>query len=734
MLQKKTIPVVGMACSSCSAHVEKTLSSLEGMQAASVNLASRLALVEYDDARLTPEQMKAAVNAIGFDLIIEQDRSVEEIERREYSVLRRRTLLAWLFAVGVMAISMGWLPVGPQATANQLALILALACLLTCGRQFYVSAWKQLRHGMANMDTLVAFSTGISFLYSSAVTLIPHTSELSTFFDASVMIIAFVLTGRLLEEHAKRATASSIRTLMGLQPKTARVVPTPSPSRGEGSLNTLSADNSSTAGNTLSADDTASKSHQTPLPSGGEGGGFEVGQPVPLSTISIGDILEVHAGEKIPVDGRVTWATSFMNPDAAFVDESMITGEPTPVMKSPTPTLPRREGVSPSISSSLKDKKLDAISTGAATSKANNSPLPAGEGAGVGLLRVLAGTIVQQGTLRMRATQVGEQTALAQIINMVQQAQGSKAPVQRVVDRLAMIFVPTVAALSLLTFVVWLLCGGGLQQAVISAVAVLVIACPCAMGLATPTALMVGIGKAAEQNILIKDATALELLRKVSAVVLDKTGTLTIPNQNIDFTRADSLPFEEREQLKPHAREAIERLSSMLLPHKDSVWMLSGDREDAAAYWAEQAGIKHYRSQVKPQDKEDLVRELQQQGHVVAMVGDGINDSQALALADVSIAIGTGTDVAMDVAQVTLMGTDLRALPEAVSLSHRTVSMIHQNLFWAFIYNMVCIPLAAGLPYAFGIPFQITPMWASALMALSSVSVVLNSLRLRYQK
>ena len=686
MLQKRTIPVVGMACSSCSAHVEKTLSSLEGMQAASVNLASRLALVEYDDARLTPEQMKAAVNAIGFDLIIEQDRSVEEIERREYSVLRRRTLLAWLFAVGVMAVSMGWLPVGPQATANQLALILALACLLTCGWQFYVSAWKQLRHGMANMDTLVAFSTGISFLYSSAVTLIPHTSELSTFFDASVMIIAFVLTGRLLEERAKRATASSIRTLMGLQPKTARVVSTPSPSRGEGSLNTLSADNSSTAGNTLSADDTASKSHQTPLPSGGEGGGFEVGHPVPLSTISIGDILEVHAGEKIPVDGRVTWATSFMNPDAAFVDESMITGEPTPVLKS--------------------SKQF----------------------------HVLAGTIVQQGTLRMRATQVGEQTALAQIINMVQQAQGSKAPVQRVVDRLAMIFVPTVAALSLLTFVVWLLCGGGLQQAVISAVAVLVIACPCAMGLATPTALMVGIGKAAEQNILIKDATALELLRKVSAIVLDKTGTLTIPNQNIDFTRADSLPFEEREQLKPHAREAIERLSSMLLPHKDSIWMLSGDREDAAAYWAEKAGISHYKSQVKPQDKENLVRELQQQGHVVAMVGDGINDSQALALADVSIAIGTGTDVAMDVAQVTLMGTDLRALPEAISLSRKTVAMIRQNLFWAFIYNVVCIPLAAGLPRAFGIDFQITPMWASALMALSSVSVVLNSLRLKWKK
>jgi Cu2+-exporting ATPase len=299
-----------------------------------------------------------------------------------------------------------------------------------------------------------------------------------------------------------------------------------------------------------------------------------------------------------------------------------------------------------------------------------------------------------------------------------------------------MIFVPVVAALSLFTFIVWMLCGGGLQQAIISAVAVLVIACPCAMGLATPTALMVGIGKAAEQNILIKDAAALEQMRKVTALVLDKTGTLTIPNPNINFTIADSLPYEEREQLKPHVPEAINKLSSQLGKQVGGscIWMLSGDREDAVAYWAEKAGIEHYKSQVKPQDKENLVRELQQQGHHVAMVGDGINDSQALALADVSIAIGTGTDVAMDVAQVTLMGNDLRALPEAFRLSRRTVSMIHQNLFWAFIYNMVCIPLAAGLPRAFGIDFQITPMWAAALMALSSISVVLNSLRLRYQK
>ncbi len=648
MIQKRTIPVVGMACSSCSAHVEKTLSEQKGVTSASVNLATRAALVEYDDAVITLEQMKAAVNAIGFDLVIEQDRSVEEIKRREYSLLKRKTLLAWLFAVGVMGAPFILPPAG-GAAANQLAMILALACLLTCGRQFYVSAWRQLRHGMANMDTLVAFSTGISFLYSSVVTLSTLNSELSTFFDASVMIIAFVLTGRLLEERAKRATASSIRTLMGLQPKTARVVtPTPNPSRGEESLDTLT---------------------------------------VPLSTISIGDILEVRAGEKIPVDGSVTWAESFMTSDASYVDESMITGEPTPVMK----------------------KRFN---------------------------KVLAGTIVQQGTLRFRATQVGENTALAQIIQMVQQAQGSKAPVQRVVDRLAMIFVPVVAALSLLTFIVWMLCGGGPQQAIISAVAVLVIACPCAMGLATPTALMVGIGKAAEQNILIKDAAALEQMRKVTALVLDKTGTLTIPNPNINFTIADSLPYEEREQLKPYVPEAINKLSSQLGKQGGGspIWMLSGDREDAVAYWAEKAGIEHYKSQVKPQDKENLVRELQQQGHHVAMVGDGINDSQALALADVSIAIGTGTDVAMDVAQVTLMGNDLRELPEAFRLSRRTVSMIHQNLFWAFIYNMVCIPLAAGLPRAFGIDFQITPMWAAALMALSSISVVLNSLRLRYQK
>lgn len=635
MVTKTTIPVVGMACSSCSAHVEKQLNSLEGVKSASVSLSSRSALVEYDTEMISLQQMKEAINGIGFDLVIEQDRSVVEIERREYVLLKLRTLLAWAFALAVMAICHF------TNDDGQWSLILALACILTCGKQFYVNAYKQLRHGMASMDTLVCFSTAISFCYSAVVTLLRASGKdglanTPVYFDASVMIIAFVLVGRLLEERAKRATASSIRTLMGLQPKTARLVTSDTDTRD-----------------------------------------------VPLSTITVGDVMEVRAGEKIPVDGMVTWADSFMTSEGAYVDESMITGEPTPVLK-------KRFG------------------------------------------KVLAGTVLQQGTLRFRATQVGEKTALAQIIRMVQQAQGSKAPVQRVVDRMAMIFVPTVTIIALVTFVVWLLVGGiaALPHAIVSAVAVLVVACPCAMGLATPTALMVGIGKAAERNILVKDATAIEMMRKVNALVIDKTGTLTIPNQNVDFTKVDNLPYEERETLKPHAKEAMSELKSFGI----DVYMMSGDREDAAAYWATKAEISHWQSGVKPQDKENLVKNLQQQGKTVAMVGDGINDSQALATADVSIAIGTGTDVAMDVAQVTLMGTDLRALPDAVRLSRRTVSMIHQNLFWAFIYNIVCIPLAAGLPHLFGINFQITPMWASGLMALSSISVVLNSLRLRWME
>ena len=488
------------------------------------------------------------------------------------------------------------------------------------------------------MDTLVALSTGISFLFSVFNTFWGESVWGSrgiawhTYYDASVMIITFVLTGRLLEEKAKDATASSIRQLMGLQPKTARIVQ-------DGKI-----------------------------------------EEVPISTIECGDVLEVRAGDKIPVDGEVVSAESFMKADAAYIDESMITGEPTPCEK-------------------VKGS------------------------------RVLAGTIPSQGKLRMRARQIGEDTALAHIIQMVQEAQGSKAPVQRIVDKVALVFVPVVACVAVVTFLLWWIIGGNaaLPQAILSAIAVLVIACPCAMGLATPTALMVGIGKAAQEKVLVKDATALERMRKVDAVVIDKTGTLTIPNQEIDFTKADNLPLDSRETLKPHAAEAMQELQNAGI----EVHMMSGDKEEAARYWAEKAGIKHYRSKVLPQDKENLVRELQQRGKTVAMVGDGINDTQALALADVSIAIGRGTDVAMDVAQVTLMGDDLRSVPKAIQLSRRTVKMIAENLFWAFIYNIVCLPLAAGVLYLFGISFQITPMWASALMAFSSVSVVLNSLRLK---
>lgn len=635
-----------MACSVCSANVEKKLQSLKGINSASVSLASRTALVDYNPDIISLEDMKREISNAGYDLVIENDRSVEEINRREFTLLRRRTLASWLFAILTMCFSMGWIS-HTGSFANQICLLLTLANLLYCGKQFYVSAWKQLLHHTANMDSLVALSTLIAFFFSTFNTFFGEMVwgargiEWHTYFDASVMIITFVLTGRCLEEKAKDSTASSIRQLMGMQPKTARLV-------------------------------TREKM---------EGTNDYKMEEVPISTIQIGDMIEVRAGEKIPVDGVVTQAESFMTADAAYVDEAMISGEPTPAMK-----------------------KAGA--------------------------NVLAGTIPSQGKLRMRAKQIGENTALAHIIRMVQEAQGSKAPVQRIVDKAAVVFVPVVAAIAFFTFLVWLIVGGNgaLPQAILSAVAVLVIACPCAMGLATPTALMVGIGKAAQKQILIKDASALENLRKVDALVIDKTGTLTIPNPNIDFTRQDQLSLQERESLKPHAKEAMTALRQEGI----EVYMMSGDKEEAARYWAQEAGIGNYHSKVLPGDKQALVKTLQQQGKRVAMVGDGINDTQALALADVSIAIGRGTDVAMDVAQITLMGDDLMALPDAVVLSRKTVGMIWQNLFWAFVYNIVCIPLAAGALHIFGIDFQITPMWASGLMACSSLSVVLNSLRLRW--
>lgn len=633
-MEKKTIAVIGMACAGCAANVERRLNELNGISSAAVNFAARTALVEYDPKVITPQIMKDEIIKAGYDLVIDEDESVAAIERHAYSQLIRRMAASWVFAALTMGISMRWLNVGSTSAANQTMLIIALVNIAYCGRVFYVNAWRQLMHKTANMDTLVAMSTLISFLFSVFNTFWGDSFwgsrgiENHTYYDASVMIITFVLTGRVLEERAKSSTASAIRALMGMAPKTAHLI------------------------NGDSIDE------------------------VPIATLGSGDIIEVRAGEKVPVDGSITTGET-------YIDESMITGEPTPARRS--------EG----------DK-------------------------------VFAGTILKRGTIRFRAEATGDKTMLAQIIRMVQEAQGSKAPVQRVADKIARVFVPAVLCLSLITFILWYAVGGDSQlpRAVLSAVSVLVIACPCALGLATPTALMVGIGRAARNNILIKDATALENMRNIDAIVIDKTGTLTIPNKDVNFTKADSLTLDQRETLKPGAREAMQ----MLHDEGVEVYMMSGDKEEAAKYWADKAGITHWKSRVMPQDKEDMVRKLQSEGHHVAMVGDGINDTQALAAADVSIAMGKGTDIAIDVAQVTLMGTDLCRIAYAIKLSKQTVGMIHQNLFWAFIYNVVCIPLAAGLPYLFGAHWQITPMWASALMAFSSISVVMNSLRLKFIK
>lgn len=633
-MEKKILPVLGMACAGCSANVERRLKAMDGMKSVAVSLPGRTAMVEYDESKVTPADMKKVVDAAGFELIIDEETRVDTIEKNSYRLQLRRMAVSWVLALLTMAVSMGWLAVGGRDAANQTMLIIALANMAYCGRQFYANAWRLLVHSSANMDTLVAMSTAISFLFSVFNTFWGEQFwgargiEWHTYYDASVMIITFVLTGRCLEERAKKSTASAIRSLMGLVPKQAHVV-----SMGEVC-------------------------------------------DVPLAAVAKGDIVEVRQGEKVPVDGVVSEGEG-------GVDESMISGE----------------------------------------------PLLVGKHAGD---RLLAGTIVREGCLRFRAEQVGSETVLANIIRMVEEAQGSKAPVQRFVDKAALVFVPCVLLLAVLTFVVWIVVGGEamLPQALLSAVSVLVIACPCAMGLATPTALMVGIGKAAQRGILVKNATAVEQLCRVNAVVIDKTGTLTVPNKDVNFKLADDVAIEQRERLKPHAAEAV----ALLQERGMEVWMMSGDKEEAAAYWAGKTGIKHWKSRCMPQDKENMVRSLQTEGKCVAMVGDGINDSQALALADVSIAMGRGTDVAMDVAQVTLMGDDLRRIPEACQLSQRTVGMIRQNLFWAFIYNIVCIPLAAGLPHVFGINIQITPMWASALMAMSSVSVVTNSLRLKYKK
>lgn len=732
--ETKVLPVLEMSCAVCAGNVESTVQALSGVEKASVNFAAGTLTVTYNPSVITLEVMQAAVQAAGYDLIVEAEDPVamqEEKARMHYKILRRNTIGAWTLSIPLALLGMVFMHV---PFGNWIMMVLALAIMIFFGRSFYVNGVRHALKGKANMDTLVALSTSIAFLFSLFNTLCPgfwlgKGLEPHVYYEASGVIIAFVLLGKLMEERAKNSTSSAIKGLMGLQPKTARLVTD----------------------------------------------GRE--EEVPISNLQVGNVVSVRPGEKIPVDGTLLQGSS-------SVDESMLSGEPIPVEKN------------------------------------------AGD-------RVLAGTINQKGAFTMEATSVGGTTVLAQIVQMVQSAQGSKAPVQRIVDKISGIFVPVVVLLSFLTFVCWLVIGGEsyFSYALLSAVSVLVIACPCALGLATPTALMVGMGKGAEQHILIKDAFALENLCKVDTIVLDKTGTLTegvpvvtdsywISDDNIRYLdvlytaeqksehplasailcwleesgakvcEAENfesltgrgvriqvegvtywagsqglldifqagIPEKVRKQIgqwqedgqsvvfygqetrllavlaisdriKPTSAEAVKELKKQGI----EVHLLTGDGVRTAERVAATLDIGYYKAEVMPNDKEEYIISLQQQGKKVAMVGDGINDSQALARADVSIAMGKGTDIAMDVAMVTLITSDLLLLPGAIRLSKQTVRLIYQNLFWAFIYNVIGIPLAAGVLFPIN-GLLLNPMLASAAMAFSSVSVVLNSLRLKFMK
>ena len=732
--ETKVLPVLEMSCAVCAGNVESTVQALSGVEKASVNFAAGTLTVTYNPSVITLEVMQAAVQAAGYDLIVEAEDPVamqEEKARMHYKILRRNTIGAWTLSIPLALLGMVFMHV---PFGNWIMMVLALAIMIFFGRSFYVNGVRHALKGKANMDTLVALSTSIAFLFSLFNTLCPgfwlgKGLEPHVYYEASGVIIAFVLLGKLMEERAKNSTSSAIKGLMGLQPKTARLVTD----------------------------------------------GRE--EEVPISNLQVGNVVSVRPGEKIPVDGTLLQGSS-------SVDESMLSGEPIPVEKN------------------------------------------AGD-------RVLAGTINQKGAFTMEATSVGGTTVLAQIVQMVQSAQGSKAPVQRIVDKISGIFVPVVVLLSFLTFVCWLVIGGEsyFSYALLSAVSVLVIACPCALGLATPTALMVGMGKGAEQHILIKDAFALENLCKVDTVVLDKTGTLTegvpvvtdsywISDDNIRYLdvlytaeqksehplasailcwleesgakvcEAENfesltgrgvriqvegvtywvgsqglldifqagIPEKVRKQIgqwqedgqsvvfygqetrllavlaisdriKPTSAEAVKELKKQGI----EVHLLTGDGVRTAERVAATLDIGYYKAEVMPNDKEEYIISLQQQGKKVAMVGDGINDSQALARADVSIAMGKGTDIAMDVAMVTLITSDLLLLPGAIRLSKQTVRLIYQNLFWAFIYNVIGVPLAAGVLFPIN-GLLLNPMLASAAMAFSSVSVVLNSLRLKFMK
>lgn len=733
---RETFPVLEMTCAACAVSVESILKSTQGVTDAGVNFANQTAWVEYDPHQVKAVGLQQAVQSIGYDLVVdvEDPRAVqEEARQKQYQSIKNRTIWSAVLAVPVVALGMFFMnfPYG-----NYIAMILTAPVVFYFGRDFFIHAWKQARHGKANMDTLVALSTGIAFLFSAFNTFYPefwHHRGLHAhvYFEAAAVVIVFISLGKLLEEKAKSNTSSALKKLMGLQPKNVRVI-----------LN-------------------------------------DTEQDVPVSTVKVGYKIIVRPGEKIPVDGVVLQGTS-------FVDESMISGEPVPVEKT--------KGTS-----------------------------------------VFAGTVNQKGSFQFEAQKVGSETVLAQIIKMVEHAQGSKAPVQKLVDKIAGIFVPIVIGISVVTFITWIIFGGedAFTHALLTSITVLVIACPCALGLATPTAIMVGVGKGAENNILIKDAESLELAHKVSAVILDKTGTITegkpvvidmkwnalpekttaykeilyalelqsehplaeavvrklkeeqinrtvihsfesitargakgeadgstyfignarLLNENgITLSTADETFARQRQDeaktivyfadqhsviaiiaiadtVKPTSKAAIQALQKKGI----AVFMLTGDNEQTAKAVAHQVGLNQYKAEVLPADKAEFIKHLQQQGNVVAMVGDGINDSHALAQADVSIAMGKGSDIAMDVARMTLITSDLQSIPKALNLSSKTVRGIRQNLFWAFIYNIIGIPLAAGILYPVN-GFLLDPMIAGAAMALSSVSVVANSLRLRATK
>lgn len=730
---KRTFPVLEMTCASCAGSVESIVKHEPGVVSASVNFATGNLTVEYLPNMTNVSKLLKAIQSIGYDLVVEeetkQQETLEAINAQKFQKLRSKTIWAILLSVPVVVIGMFFMD---MPYADEIMWLFSTPVVFWFGKDFFINAWKQTKHRSANMDTLVALSTGIAYLFSVFNMLFAdfwHQRGLHAhvYFEAAAVIIAFILLGKLLEEKAKGNTSSAIKKLMGLQPKTVVVI----------------------------------------QPDGTE-------SSVAIEDVNADDIILVKPGEKIAVDGMVVSG-------ASYVDESMLSGEPVPVEK-----------------------------------KENE--------------KVFAGTINQKGSFQFKAVKVGKETMLAQIIKMVQDAQGSKAPVQKLVDKIAGIFVPIVIGIAILSLILWIILGGdnGVVQGLLAAVTVLVIACPCALGLATPTAIMVGVGKGAENGILIKDAESLELAKKVNAIVLDKTGTITegrplvtdIQWLNKEDTTANILLSIEKQSEHPLAEAVVTHLEGVettAISHFESItgkgakansdnntyfagnkkllaennisiadellqqadewgkesktviwfadskqalsviaisdkikdtsvaairqiqemgielYMLTGDNEATARAIAEQTGIRHYKAEVLPQHKADFVKELQKQGKVVAMVGDGINDSTALATSDVSIAMGKGSDIAMDVAKMTIISSDLTKIPEAIRLSKQTVATIRQNLFWAFIYNLIGIPISAGILYPIN-GFLLNPMIAGAAMALSSVSVVTNSLRLKLKK